>query len=111
LNLIEFIQNDRQFSPTQLMSGIAITLSGGATGIRTTDSNGNYCFTGLNSSGNYTVTPLQPGTLFTPSNQMFNNLVSDKTANFTAFGTSPTGKATFDFDGDGKSDEYQNSVF
>lgn len=47
------------------LSGVNITLSGGSSATTTTDSNGEYSFTGL-SNGNYTVTPSQTPYTFSP---------------------------------------------
>src|SRR3984893_10122860 len=51
-----------------IASGVTITLTGVAGGTTTTDSTGNFSFTGL-SNGNYTVTPSKSGYTFTPSSQ------------------------------------------
>ncbi len=47
------------------LSGVTVTLSGTSIGTTTTDSNGNYSFTGL-SNGSYTVTPSLTGYTFDP---------------------------------------------
>lgn len=47
------------------LPGVTITLGGIASATTTTDTNGNYSFSGL-SNGNYTVTPSQTGHTFTP---------------------------------------------
>jgi hypothetical protein len=49
------------------MSGALVTLAGAGTANTTTDSNGNYTFTGL-SNGTYTIIPSLTGYLFTPAN-------------------------------------------
>jgi hypothetical protein len=48
------------------LGGVTMTLSGAATNTVTTDSNGNYSFTGL-VNGSYTVTPSLAGYIFTPN--------------------------------------------
>lgn len=65
------------------LPGVAVTLSGSQSGLRTTDSNGNYSFE-LIINGNYTVTPSLLGFNFGPTNQTFNNLTANQTANFAA---------------------------
>lgn len=65
------------------LPGVTVTLSGSQSGIRTTDSNGNYSFE-LTNNGNYTVTLSVTGFAFSPPSQTFNNLSSSQTANFTA---------------------------
>jgi len=65
------------------LAGVAITLSGSQSGLRTTDSNGNYSFE-LAGGGNYTVTPSRPGFTFAAPSQAFDNLSAPQTANFVA---------------------------
>ena len=65
------------------MAGVTVTLSGSQSGLRTTDSNGNYSYE-LIINGNYTVTPSLLGFNFAPASQTFNNLTVDQTANFAA---------------------------
>ncbi|MGD0280779.1 MAG: 6-bladed beta-propeller [Dissulfurispiraceae bacterium] len=48
------------------ISGVTVALSGTATGTTTTDSKGNYSFTGLY-AGSYTITPSLSGYTFTPA--------------------------------------------
>ena len=48
------------------LSGVTVTLSGGASSSTTTDSSGNYSFTGL-SNGSYTVTSSRTPYIFTPA--------------------------------------------
>ena len=50
------------------VSGVAVHLSGAATKSTTTDSNGNYSFSGL-SNGSYTITPSKSEYTFTPTNR------------------------------------------
>jgi photosystem II stability/assembly factor-like uncharacterized protein len=63
------------------VANVTVTLSGSQSGLRTTDSNGNYSFE-LAAGGNYTVTPAILGFTFGPLNQTFNNLSAPQTANF-----------------------------
>ncbi|HEU4768614.1 MAG TPA: SBBP repeat-containing protein, partial [Pyrinomonadaceae bacterium] len=65
------------------LAGVTVTLSGSQSGLRTTDSNGNYSFE-LAAGGNYTVTPAVLGFTFAPLNRTFNNLSAAQAANFTA---------------------------
>jgi hypothetical protein len=65
------------------LAGVTLTLSGSQSGLKTTDSNGNYSFE-LVAGGNYTVTPSILGFTFGPVNQTFNNLSAPQVANFTA---------------------------
>jgi photosystem II stability/assembly factor-like uncharacterized protein len=65
------------------LAGVTVTLSGSQSGIRTTDSNGNYSFE-LIVGGNYTVTPSIVGFTFGPTSQTFNSLSGPQIANFTA---------------------------
>ena len=65
------------------LAGVTVTLSGSQSGLRTTDSNGNYSFE-LIGGGNYTVTPSILGFSFGPTNQTFNSLSGNQTANFAA---------------------------
>src|SRR5208283_256083 len=78
------------------MSGVLVILSGAATGMTTTDSNGNYSFTGL-SNGSYTITPGMAGSSFTPLNATVNganstgNNVTGVTAGYTVTPTAGPG--------------------
>jgi predicted NAD-dependent protein-ADP-ribosyltransferase YbiA (DUF1768 family) len=66
-------------------SGITVNLTGSANKSTTTDTNGNYSFSGLSASGTYTVTPTYSRTTFSPSSWTSPSPIgSDKTANFTA---------------------------
>ena len=65
------------------LPGVTVTLSGSQTGLKTTDSNGNYSFE-LIVGGNYTVTPSSFGFNFAPASQNFNGLGASQTANFAA---------------------------
>ena len=64
------------------LAGVTITLSGAQSGLRTTDSNGNYSFE-LLAGANYTVTPSLLGFTFAPPNQSF-LLNAAQVANFPA---------------------------
>jgi hypothetical protein len=79
------------------LSGVTVTLSGDATGTTTTDSNGNYSFTGL-ANGGYTITPSMTGYTFSPTSigvTVNNADVSGR--NFTATATLPP--ATYSISG------------
>lgn len=66
-------------------SGVTVMLSGTQTGSTTTDSSGNYSFSGLAAGGNYTITPSRSGYVFTPTNRTYNSLSANQTAaDFTA---------------------------
>ena len=69
-------------------SGVAIALSGGPTSKpnATTDSSGNYSFTGL-TGGTYTVTPSLAGFTFNPSAPQVATSTSTTTQNFTETST------------------------
>ena len=63
--------------------GVTITLSGDTSDSQVVNDGGSYSFT-VTEGGNYTVTPSKPGYTFIPTSQTFNNVISDKTQNFTA---------------------------
>jgi hypothetical protein len=66
------------------LSGVAVALTGAGTANTTTDSSGNYSFTGL-ANGAYTITLSLTGYLFTPSNLSATVNNADVTGkNFTA---------------------------
>ena len=65
------------------LADVTVTLSGSQSGLRTTNSGGNYSFE-LPAGGNYTVTPSLLGFTFGPTSQTFNNLSVAQTANFAA---------------------------
>ncbi|HEU4872435.1 MAG TPA: SBBP repeat-containing protein [Pyrinomonadaceae bacterium] len=65
------------------LAGVKVALSGSQSGLRTTDSNGNYSFE-LIVAGNYTVTPSMIGFNFGPTSQTFNSLSGPQIANFAA---------------------------
>jgi hypothetical protein len=74
------------------LSGVAVALTGASTANTTTDSSGNYSFTGL-ANGTYTVTPTLAGYTITPQQVSVNG--SNVTTNFTAtYGYSITGRIT-----------------
>jgi hypothetical protein len=50
-----------------IAAGVTVNLTGASTGTATTDTGGNYSFSGL-ASGTYTVTPSKSGYSFTPTN-------------------------------------------
>src|SRR5437879_11492757 len=71
-------------TPAASGSGATVTLSGTSTGAQTTDSSGNYAFTGL-APGNYAITPGKTGFTFSPTSQSVTLSDADVTAiNFTA---------------------------
>ncbi len=53
-------------TPVALGAGVTVNLSGAGTASTTTNSSGNYSFSGL-SSGTYTLTPVQSGVVFSPA--------------------------------------------
>jgi hypothetical protein len=66
------------------LAGVTVNLTGGNTGIRTTDAAGAFWFTGLRAGGSYAVTPVMTNHVFTPRSYTFNNLQANQTANFIA---------------------------
>ncbi len=64
-------------------SSATINLTGAASKSTTSDSSGNYSFTGL-ANGTYTVTPTKSGCTFSPTSQNVTINGANKTANFTA---------------------------
>ncbi|MFN7930687.1 MAG: SBBP repeat-containing protein [Blastocatellia bacterium] len=64
------------------IGGQQVKLTGSKTATTTTDSQGNYEFSGLTAGGNYTVTVERAGISFTPPSQSFPNLTSDQMADF-----------------------------
>jgi hypothetical protein len=66
------------------LGGVSVRLAGPSASLITTDSNGNYAFTGM-SNGTYTITPSLTGYLFTPANLSASVSNADITGkNFTA---------------------------
>lgn len=65
------------------LGGVTVTLSGTQSGVRLTDSSGNFSFE-LISGGNYTVSTSLLGFTFSPTSHIFNNLASNRTGDFTA---------------------------
>jgi hypothetical protein len=71
-------------TPTAGGSGASVALTGPAAANTTTNSSGNYTFTGL-ANGTYTVTPSNSGYTFTPANQSVTISNANQTGvNFTA---------------------------
>jgi hypothetical protein len=66
------------------LAGATVSLGGSQTATATTDANGNYSLAGLAAGGNYTVTASKANYTVTPPSATFNNLVSDRTADFSA---------------------------
>jgi uncharacterized protein (TIGR03437 family) len=67
------------------LPGATITLAGDKSATLTTDSGGNFAFSGFSSSGTYRITPTLPGYAFVPASQTFTNATTNPTANFTAW--------------------------
>ena len=95
----------RIFSNNSAMSGVAVTLTGGAVTLhQTTDASGEYAFTGI-SMGDYTVTPVKTGYQFAPVRRTVLYLGENMPDNdFNALAVQPARRTTFDYDGDGKAD-------
>jgi hypothetical protein len=65
-------------------TGVTVNLTGTSSGTTTTDSSGNYSFTGL-LNGGYTVTPSKSGFTFTPTSQPVTvNNANPPSTNFTS---------------------------
>jgi Big-like domain-containing protein/carboxypeptidase family protein/beta-propeller repeat-containing protein/IPT/TIG domain-containing protein len=64
------------------ISSVQVTLAGRQNQIASTNASGFYSFPHL-ATGNYTVTPSKANHTFAPTNQTFNNLTANQTANFT----------------------------
>ncbi len=82
-------------------SGVTLNLTGAATKTATSDSSGNYTFSGL-ANGSYTVTPSKSGYTFNPSslsvtinsaNQTGKNFTATTTSGYTIAGTVSDGSA------------------
>jgi uncharacterized protein (TIGR03437 family) len=67
------------------LPGVTVTLSGGQSATITTDSGGNFTFSGLNSAASYVVTPTLAGSGFVPASLTYSNVVANPTATFVAF--------------------------
>jgi uncharacterized protein (TIGR03437 family) len=67
------------------VAGVAVQLSGSQSASATTDSGGNYWFSGLDSTGSYTVTPSLAGYAFVPASLTFAKMTSNPTGNFVAW--------------------------
>jgi hypothetical protein len=63
--------------------GVTVSLDGTSSATAITDGNGSYSFQSLAGGGSYSVTPTLQGAAFSPLSTTFNNLSSDRTANFT----------------------------
>lgn len=63
------------------LRGVRVDLTGAQQNFVTTEANGNYSFT-VAGGANYIVAPSILGYTFAPTNQTFNNLGADQTANF-----------------------------
>ena len=66
------------------LPGITVKLSGSEDRTATTDSDGNFSFTGLASEDSYTVTPMLLGHSFSPASSTFNSLAADQYQTYTA---------------------------
>jgi endonuclease G len=68
------------------LAGVQVSLAIGETPVAstTTDSNGNYSFTGIAGGNEYIVSPSGAGFTFTPPSRTFSNLGANQTADFTA---------------------------
>ena len=68
------------------LQGVTVTLSGSASQTTTTDSNGNYSFTGLTAGGSYQVTPSGLGKIYDPIYRNYSSLnVNVTNADFLAY--------------------------
>jgi parallel beta-helix repeat protein len=77
-------------SPAANGTGVTMTLGGAASASTTTDSSGNYTFSGM-ASGNYTLTPSKSGYSFSPASQSETvNTANVTGVNFTASQNSTT---------------------
>jgi hypothetical protein len=66
------------------LAGATVRLSGSQTATATTDAGGNYTLAGLAAGGNYVVTASKANYTFAPASATFNDLASDRTADFGA---------------------------
>ncbi|MDQ1613338.1 MAG: endonuclease mitochondrial [Pyrinomonadaceae bacterium] len=68
------------------LAGVQVSLAIGETPVAstTTDTNGNYSFTGVAGGNEYIVSPSGAGFTFTPPSRTFSNLGANQTADFTA---------------------------
>ncbi|HEX8352490.1 MAG TPA: carboxypeptidase regulatory-like domain-containing protein, partial [Pyrinomonadaceae bacterium] len=67
-----------------VVAGATVTLTGSQTATTTTDAVGNYEFRGLAAGGSYTVSASKTNYTVSPASAAFNDLGSDRTADFTA---------------------------
>ena len=72
------------------LGSVNLALSGSTTAASTTDSSGNFVFSGLTSGGNYAITPSAAGFTFSPASFIFNNLTANQVANMAASGVTGT---------------------
>lgn len=66
-----------------VLSGVTLTLSGGASAVRTTGADGLFSFTGLGISVPYTVTPVRSGYVFNPVSRSTGSLSASLAWSFT----------------------------
>lgn len=64
------------------LSGVTLTLSGGANGHTTSNAQGNYMFTNVEAGKNYTLTPSKTGLNFEPVSKQFSPLENNETVDF-----------------------------
>lgn len=64
------------------LSGVVVSLTGGATVATNSDATGAYAFNDLTAGQTYTVTPVKTNYTFAPTNQVFSNLSSNLNADF-----------------------------
>jgi hypothetical protein len=66
------------------MAGVTVTLGGSQTASATTDAGGNYAFQNLAAGGSYTVAASKANYTVGPASAAFDDLGTDRTADFTA---------------------------
>ena len=75
----------RVFDSNGPVSGVTLRLSGQASAVATSDSNGNYSFSSLGAGNNYTITPTKTGLSFAPPSRSIASLGANQTdVNFAA---------------------------
>jgi Tol biopolymer transport system component len=74
-----FVISGRVLYDNRAVVGVTVNLNGTTNATATTDSVGNFQFSGLAAGGNYTVSPSFLRHYFTPPNRKFNNLTSNQT--------------------------------
>jgi uncharacterized protein (TIGR03437 family) len=67
------------------MPGVTLALGGARSDSATSDSGGNFSFSGLDSAASYTVTPSLAGYIFVPASATYSQATSNPTATFTAW--------------------------